>query len=347
MSNLPPPLTPEENLLLTLCTLTMNEQQKQETASLMREIKDWSRMVELINAHGIIALTAYNIREAGLENNVPGHAMEILDNGRMKSLVRNTWLTECWKEVNAILRDAGIKHILLKGMALEHTLYGAKGLRQMNDNDILVKREDSLRAWDLLQKNGFSPALIKSPLHKKIILDIGKHLPCLYKNGYAVEIHSRLPGINLTGKEVGTSSDPFDDAVEINVAGTKALMLSKEKQLSHLISHFNGHTMGGDRQLRLYTDIILLDKTAKPALPGTFLLRPMEGYKPENRKMVYRETVRSIPAKYRTRYLAGDIFPSLKWMKHRHRCGTLRAMLYYPRRIGKLMWLVDIKMLIP
>ena len=41
------------------------------------------------------------------------------------------------------LRKAGIKHILLKGMALEHTLYGSKGLRQMTDCDILIKSEEA------------------------------------------------------------------------------------------------------------------------------------------------------------------------------------------------------------
>jgi hypothetical protein len=33
-----------------------------------------------------------------------------------------------------------------------------------------------------------------------------------------------------------------------------------------------------------------------------------------------------------------DIFPSLRWMKKRHRCSTVKAILLYPRRIGKLLW---------
>jgi hypothetical protein len=33
---------------------------------LLGEVSDWHTLVKLINAHGIIALAAYNIKEAGL-----------------------------------------------------------------------------------------------------------------------------------------------------------------------------------------------------------------------------------------------------------------------------------------
>ena len=77
-------------------------------------------------------------------------------------------------------------------MALEHTVYRAKGLRQMTDNDILVKKDDVLKTWLLLQKHGFKPEMIKSPLFRKVMIDIGKHMPALVKEGYQIEIHHRL-----------------------------------------------------------------------------------------------------------------------------------------------------------
>ncbi len=181
-----------KDLLLLLCQYPFKEHNLDLLSKLLDKVEDWHKLVELINAHGIIALAAYNIKESGLERNVPKDSMAILENGLMKSIVRNTWLTERWKEVNDLLCEANIKHILLKGMALEHTLYGSRGLRQMNDNDILIKPGESVRAWELLQRNGFMPEPVKSPLFKKIILNFGQHLPALYKNGYALEIHSTL-----------------------------------------------------------------------------------------------------------------------------------------------------------
>ena len=327
-----------KELLLLLCRYPFDDKDRGTLSKLIMEVKDWHKMVDLINAHGIIALAAYNIREAGLEKTIPEDAMALLDNGRMQSMVRNAWLTERWKEVNTILTNAGIKHILLKGMALEHTLYGAKGLRQMNDNDILVKREDSLKARYLLQQEGFTHELIKSPLHKKIVLDIGKHLPCLYKNGYAIEIHHKLYSTKLTDKKRFNS--PIDDAVEICIGNTKAWVLPKEIQLMHLIDHFERHAMEGICQLRLYADILLIDKTSLISIPDSFISNPQQENKPEYYKAACKTAIGSIPAKYRLRYILGDIFPSIKWMKKRYKCNNVKALIHYPIRTGKLLWLI-------
>jgi len=332
-----------KDLLFLLCNYPFDEKNREPLSKLTGEVKDWHKMVELINAHGIIALAAYNIKECGLEKKIPQDAMAALENGYMQSVVRNSWLTERWKEVNIILSNAGIKHVLLKGMALEHTLYGSKGLRQMNDNDILLKRDDAIKAWHLLQQHGFSHELIKSSLYKVIIADIGKHLPSLYKNGYAVELHHKLFDNRTTGEKEYVN--PVDSAVEIVIGDTKAWILSKEIQMMYLIDHFNKHAMKGEVQLRQYADIILLDKTSKVIMPDTFIANPQQQNDPRYRKAayrkaVYRKTVASVPGKHRLRYIAGDIFPSVKWMKERYGCSGMKSLFYYPHRLGKLLWLV-------
>lgn len=327
-----------KELLLILCRFPFNEEDRKIMSDLLSEVKDWQKMVELINAHGIIALAAYNIREAGLESHIPEDAMAKLDNGWRQSMVRNSWLTERWKEVNKILAEAGIKHILLKGMALEYNLYGAKGLRQMTDNDILVKREDALKGWELLQQKGFSPELIKSSLHKKILCEIGKHLPCLYKDGYAIEIHHKQYE-EMQGDEKNVF-DPINEAVEIQISDTRAWILPKQIQLKHLIDHFKKHAEGGEMPLRLYADIVLLDKIADIEIPDDFILNPQQNYKAKYLRAVYKTAVNSISKKDRFRYLCGDIFPSVKWMKKRYKCNTLLAILRYPFRVGKLLWLI-------
>lgn len=295
-------------------------------------------MVKLINAHGIIALAACNIKEAGLEKEVPEDVMAILENGYMQSVVRNAWLVERWKEVNSILYDAGIKHILLKGMALEHTLYDARGLRQMNDIDILIKCNESHKAWQLLQHNGFTIEPFKSSLFRNIKFDFGQHLPALYNNSFAVEIHDNL--FDRKVKDDKSYYDPFSNVVEITIGDTKAFMLSKEIQMMYLKKHFEHHTLEGDCQLRLYTDILLLDKSTTLEFPEKFISDPMQGNKKEFRKASYKARIHSITAKHRLRFILGDTFPSLKWMKARYKCNWIKALLMYPLRIGKLRWLI-------
>jgi hypothetical protein len=324
-------------LLLLLCRYPFDEANRETLSNLIEEVQDWNKLTELINAHGIIALAAYNIKEARLMNKIPGDAMAILENGYMKSIVRNTWLTECWKEVNTILCDARIKHILLKGMALEHTLYGSNGLRQMSDNDILIKPDEALKAWKLLQRHGFTHEPFKSPLLKKIMFDLGHHLPALYKNGYVLEIHFALFNLGISEEEL--YHDLFTASVEIFIGDTKALILNKEMQLRHLIAHFKHHTASGDCQMRLYADIMLLDKSNYFEFPTLFISDPSQGTKKEFRKTAYKARIKAIQPKHRLRFLLGDTFPSIHWMKERYRCNGLKALLLYPIRTMKLWWL--------
>lgn len=327
-----------KELLLLLCRYPFIETNREVLLNLLGKVRDWHEMVELINAHGIIALATYNIKEAGLEKEIPENVMTILENGYLQSIVRNAWLIERWKEVDAILCNAGIKYILLKGMALEHTIYGSRGLRQMTDNDILLKREDAIKAWHLLQKEGFTHELIKSALYKKILADIGKHLPTLYKNGYAIDIHHKL--FDNKSKEEESANDPFDDAVDILIGGTKAWILSRQIHQKFLIKHFEKHALEGNCQLRLYADILLFDESSNISIPDRFISNPKQEMKNEYRKAAYKANILNVPLKHRLRFITGDIFPSIKWMKKRYKCNGFKALLYYPHRTGKLIWLI-------
>ena len=327
-----------KDLFLLLSRYPYNPANKEQLRELLRKVEDWNRTVSLINDHGIIALAAYNIKEAGLVKEIPGDAMAVLENGYLKSVVRNTWLTERWKEVDTILSEAGIRHILLKGMALEHTLYGSKGLRQMTDNDIYVDSEESFKAWKLLQQNGFRMSPLKSSLFRKIIFELGQHLPALFKDDYAIEIHDKL--YDIANNKDSNNKNPFDNCVEITVSGHKALILEKEMHLAYLMEHFDKHVLNGECQLRLYNDIKLLDSKSRVEISDSFISEPKQGYKIEFRKASYKAILQSIPPKHRLRFILGDMFPALAWMKERHGCSGMRAILYYPRRLGKLGWLV-------
>lgn len=330
-------LTSEEKVLLSLCQLEFREKQKADICDLMKKVKDWNNFVQLANKHGIIALIAYNIRENGLTNQVPDATMKMLDNGHMQSIVRNTWLIKRWKEVNTILTEAGIKHVLLKGMALEHTVYGAKGLRQMTDNDILVKKNDVMKTWLLLQKHGFESEMIKSPLYKKVIIDIGKHMPALGKEGYLVEIHHRLFDEPIRNELLDKM---FDNPLTIKVDGTTAYILHEDIHLGFLKKHLLHHMVSGETQLKLFLDLELIRPGSAPPFPYKFLNNPNQSSEKKFRMATYRAHFKALPGKIKFRYLLGDIFPSLRWMKQRHGCGWVRALLYYPRRLGKLIWLL-------
>ncbi len=93
-----------------------------------------------------------------------------------------------------ILEKEGIRVVLLKGLALEHTVYGSRGLRQMSDADMLVTPGEALRARDIMSTAGFESMPMKSRLYRHIMLDLGNHLPEMHRGGISVDLHYRLFG---------------------------------------------------------------------------------------------------------------------------------------------------------
>ena len=61
----------------------------------------------------------------------------ILHTAYLKSLTNNTIIYTHLKEIVALAKKENIKIVLLKGLALEKTVYGNKGLRQLSDIDHL------------------------------------------------------------------------------------------------------------------------------------------------------------------------------------------------------------------
>lgn len=421
----------EEKLLLRLSRLSFSNEQKKEIASLVEQIQNWSIFVKLATNHGISALVYNNLKEAGFMDRLPDEAVKFLQAAYLKSLSRNTILYEEYCGLKEILAEAGIAPVLLKGMALELTVYGNMGLRQMNDIDLFIDRNICLKAWELLISKGYLPQQLKSRLHEKLILDIGKHLPELYKDGISFEIHHRLfdyssgpraPALGTTftkptavkkpssfalrasadrsadrsagkqGLEI-ISIESNDQVQRTEVDGTIHTFLVKEYHFLYLVKHLHYHEKAkAESQLRLYNDLcqVMLQCTQDIKSSGIvelaqklglveilfeklyilhvfwgmplpqeidsaltegqknrarelfvhFLRSPKEN-KVTNRGRAYRNTLNNIPGvANKIRYIAGDIFPSIKFMKERYNISSnLKACLFYPLRVGKLVYL--------
>ena len=162
-------------------------------------------------------------------------------------------------------------------------------------------------------------------------------MPTLIKDGYQVEIHHRL----FREKEKNELlDDAIDNAIPIQIAGTTGYILKKELHLEYLRQHNEYHLTAAGSQMKLYLDFQLLSPGEEVNLPSGFISNPRQEGRPGNRKKIFSDVYYSMPASSRLRFLAGEVFPSLQWMKRRHNCGVVKALLLYPRRLGKLLWLL-------
>jgi hypothetical protein len=162
-----------------------------------------------------------------------------------------------------------IKTVVLKGLALENSVYGSSGLRQMSDIDILIDRNECIKARKILMSNGYKSLPVKSPFHEMIIDHFGKHLPSLIKNGTSVEIHNELFGDrkNLMTKML------YDSSYEFNIKGEKAWLPRPQIFFLYLIKHLWLHEINNESQLRLYTDLIVLVEKYRDEIINNDLLK--------------------------------------------------------------------------
>jgi len=244
----------EELLLLELCRMEFSDEEILKIRSQTAAISDWDYFSSLANAHGIAALVYHNLEKHKFLFGIPELVVTFLRGALMRSLSRNAFNTESIGEVLELLNKNSIKTVLLKGLALELTVYGNAGLRQMSDVDVLINRTQCMSARKILMDNGYISLPVKSIFHKLILADTGKHLPSLIKGGTSVEIHHELFG----SKNNVLTRMLYDNSRLIELKGQKVYIPQPQLFFLYLIRHLSSHEMNNESQLRLYTDLVVL-----------------------------------------------------------------------------------------
>ena len=223
----------EEILLLGLCRLEFSDEHIKKIRSLTAVVTDWNYFSSLSNAHGVAALVYHNLEKYRLLSGIPEEVATFLRGALMLSLSRNAYNTETMGEALRLLNGENIKTVLLKGLALELSVYGNAELRQMSDVDVLIDREECINARKIFISNGYVSLPVKSVFHELIIADTGKHLPSLIKNGTSVEIHHELFG----GKKNVLTRMLYENSYEIEIKGEKAYIPQPQIFFLYLVKH--------------------------------------------------------------------------------------------------------------
>jgi len=372
------------DLLIILSRMDFTAEERRRAEDLCGKVTDWNMFAGLAVRHGVAALVWRNLSGLGLTDRITESAERALEGAMLKTIARVTYITSAAVEIIRVLGDAGIRVLMLKGLALEHSVYESEGLRQMSDADLLVSPGDVLRARDIIVSLGYKSRPLKSPLYRRILPDLGNHLPEMHRGGISVDLHHRLFGARATALTEEAINAPWT----VTAAGTTCNVLPPRISFLNLVAHLQKHDIKGEFQLRLYCDIYLLllkyrsdiltaqlnaearmagiEEEVKVVLylmkvlydfdvPSEFtadvkteliglnrFLMNLEdpGYaEPVSAAEFYRRNLGAINGtKGKLIFIAGDLFPSITFMKRRYgRRTATGAMLYYPHRLGKIL----------
>lgn len=223
---------PEYQLLLCCGRTVLAERHIAAVSKLLDGHLAWPLVLELASWHRLSGLLFHNLRRSEFNNHVPQRVMQDLEEVYYGNFARNmSYQAELGKALTA-LQAEGIPAIVLKGAALAEAVYQDIGLRPMVDLDIMVHEGHIDRADSVVRGLGFLPR--ESPDQQKKMRETHRHYPALVSPDQMVpiEIH----------RHIVESDSPFHfelagfwtRARGAAIAGTQALVLAPEDQLTHL-----------------------------------------------------------------------------------------------------------------
>ena len=207
-----------------------------------------------------------------LENKIAPSFIKYINNKNLSNLICKSFYNKCKiqakryqihslqvineiRELNRLFTKEGLTFIYLKGIAIQKE-YEDISLRPMVDIDILFKKEDLLRAYEILHRNNFLSPNQQQYLDKNNIDDFcscNHNIHIITKNNISVELHHRVTKpqdfINCP-----ISRDFFDDFTLIDHFHEKIIIPSIENIIIHSLCHFSINS-SFNRLLRTLIDI--------------------------------------------------------------------------------------------
>jgi hypothetical protein len=148
------PVSPEARLVLLLARGTLAGEAAGPATTLLAGSLSWPEVLRLVRQHGVGPLFARNLARLG-HGGVPAEARSALAAGQRLDAARNALLIRGLVQALALLAEAGIPAIPLKGPALALSLHGDATLRECSDLDVLIPREAVAPAFALLLARGY------------------------------------------------------------------------------------------------------------------------------------------------------------------------------------------------
>ena len=229
----------EEQLCLLLARRSSDEAE-QKTRQLLAAPLAWDRFLEVVRAQEILPLVYCNLKRLEFAG-VPQDVQQELAKLFRANALRNTLLAEELLRVLALLAEAHVQAIPLKGIPLAESLYHDSALRVCADIDILVPPLQFVAAFQILRAAGYESGF--SQLHlAKLIARFGKDCGLMRQNGahwYPLQLHAGL----LWGgpMEKAIAEEIWSEAQPTTFHNAPGFSFSPEWQFLYLAIHAARH----------------------------------------------------------------------------------------------------------
>ena len=271
--------TAEQELLLKAALLTGGE-----------SVAAWKRWAAAVDfdlldpgSQRLLPLLYRNLANQGMKH----PALAIYKGFYRMTWYKNQLLQYRLRRVLYLLDSSGIPAVLLKGAAMAELYYKDWALRPMNDLDLLVPREKTIQAVDLLCGDGWSPSLRKPDAED---LKIRHAVTLVDGSGMELDLHWRVileGGVNHFEQRIK------HDYSKIQFNGIGAYALSPTDQLFHVLIH--GARWNAVAPLRWIPDAMVILRQAGAGIEWRKLICEAHN---RNLTVAFRKTITYLQEKF-------------------------------------------------
>jgi len=231
-----------EYQLISLCSrLNIDSACRQKLLSLLNSPIDWNKVTKASDQQGILPFVYYNLNKPEFKAGVPENLMLIMKNFYDQNLHKNLLFEKELSSLIELTNNENIDIIPIKGFSLIQNLYKNPALRILADIDILIKKNNTQKMCDILDKLGYKEQTreMMGPKHERDPHEIIFIKPLPFNNSLMIELHHafvppRPNPINLPGI--------WERAQKAAIGSKKILYLSEEDNLLSLTLHLRRHT---------------------------------------------------------------------------------------------------------
>jgi hypothetical protein len=132
----------------------------------LRQSVNWSALLELAEAHGVLGLAATRLRDCSEAAVPPKIAQELRERHRAQVLLTLRLTAEMFRLFDCFAA-AGLEALVIKGPALSARCYGDPAVRHYGDLDLIAREKDILRFTELMIGLGYEPSVPLDAIHAK------------------------------------------------------------------------------------------------------------------------------------------------------------------------------------
>jgi hypothetical protein len=218
--------------------------QKGEYSNCIDKI-NWRQISNLIIVNGLAPF--FYSKKENFKTYFVDFPEEIFYKEFIKTHLRFTRITSFFQELKSELKEQNIEMGVLKGYANALYLYDNPALRPFGDIDIIVKREDALKVYNLLISKFKFTSCDLNP-ESKIAYD--KSFSPIYKDDLVIDLHW-----TLSYKEF---DDSFYNFSKLKLIAPLFYKLNGETEFLYNILHFLKHLLNLKFKLVWLLDLLIL-----------------------------------------------------------------------------------------